>query len=160
MPKTADYILETVAPIFNKKGYTGTSLSDITKATNLTKGALYCNFANKEELAIKAFKHNIAKTIAPLYAAIIKEDKSIAKLYALTQFYRDYYAINLERGGCPILNVGIDAQHNNPALFKAAKRESRKLFSSLTRIIQHGIINKENKKRYKCQCLRAKTFIL
>ena len=31
------------------KGYTGTSLSDIVDATGLTKGAIYGNFANKDE---------------------------------------------------------------------------------------------------------------
>ena len=41
---TSDFILETVAPIFNRKGYAGTSLSDLTAATGLTKGAIYFNF--------------------------------------------------------------------------------------------------------------------
>ena len=39
--KTKQFILETVAPLFNKNGYHGTSLSTITEATGLTKGALY-----------------------------------------------------------------------------------------------------------------------
>ena len=51
--KTTKYIIETVAPIFNRKGYAATSMSDLTAATGLTKGAIYGNFKNKEELAIK-----------------------------------------------------------------------------------------------------------
>ncbi|WP_144916166.1 TetR/AcrR family transcriptional regulator [Mucilaginibacter frigoritolerans] len=35
---TRDFILQKVAPLFNKKGYAGTSLSDLTDATGLTKG--------------------------------------------------------------------------------------------------------------------------
>ena len=54
--KTKQFILETVAPLFNKYGYHGTSLSAITEATGLTKGALYGNFENKEELALSAFE--------------------------------------------------------------------------------------------------------
>ena len=42
--KTKEYIIATSAPIFNKQGYAGTSMSDITKATGLTKGVLYGNF--------------------------------------------------------------------------------------------------------------------
>ena len=145
MQNTADYILETVAPIFNQKGYTGTSLSDITKATKLTKGAVYCNFENKEEIAIKCFKLNVLKTITPLFRLLNAKSNSIQKLLVVTQFYRDNYALTRQRGGCPILNVGVDAQHNNPALFKTAKRESRKMIAYLTRLIQHGIINKEIK---------------
>ena len=55
---TTKYILETVAPIFNQKGYAATSMDDITRATGLTKGAIYGNFKNKETLAIEAFKKN------------------------------------------------------------------------------------------------------
>jgi len=56
---TTQYIIETVAPIFNKNGYAATSMSDLTKATGLTKGAIYGNFKNKEDLAIASFKHNV-----------------------------------------------------------------------------------------------------
>jgi len=58
---TSDFILQRVAPIFNKQGYVGTSLSDLTEVTGLTKGAIYFNFKNKEELAVKAFKFNVKK---------------------------------------------------------------------------------------------------
>ena len=45
--KTTKYIIETVAPIFNQKGYAVASMSDLTAATGLTKGAIYGNFKNK-----------------------------------------------------------------------------------------------------------------
>ena len=48
--KTKEFIIEKSAPIFNKKGYAGTSLADIMEATNLTKGSIYGNFENKDEL--------------------------------------------------------------------------------------------------------------
>ena len=37
---TKAYIVEQTAPIFNKKGYIGTSLTDLTEATGLTKGCV------------------------------------------------------------------------------------------------------------------------
>jgi hypothetical protein len=37
--KTSEFIIQKVAPIFNKHGYSGTSMSDLTNATKLTKGA-------------------------------------------------------------------------------------------------------------------------
>ena len=58
--KTAAFIIETVAPIFNKNGYAATSISDITNATGLTKGAIYGNFTNKEDLAIKCFNYKFS----------------------------------------------------------------------------------------------------
>ena len=54
MPKqaTIDYILEKVAPLFNSRGYIGTSLSDLTEATQLSKGAIYGNFARPRRVSI------------------------------------------------------------------------------------------------------------
>ncbi|HAE68223.1 MAG TPA: TetR/AcrR family transcriptional regulator, partial [Sphingobacterium sp.] len=49
--QTRQYIIEKTAPIFNKKGYFATSLSDITTATGLTKGSIYGNFKDKDDLA-------------------------------------------------------------------------------------------------------------
>ena len=56
--RTKQFILEKVAPVFNKNGYFGTSMSDITEATGLTKGAIYGNFKNKEDLAYYSFYFN------------------------------------------------------------------------------------------------------
>ena len=59
--RTRNFIIERTAEVFNKKGYAGTSMSDITKATGLTKGSIYGNFENKEEVALAAFEYNCAR---------------------------------------------------------------------------------------------------
>ncbi len=145
MENTSDFIIETIAPIFNKKGYVGTSLSDMTKATKLTKGALYCNFKNKEELAVKSFQLNIQKALGPLFVQISEQSTSLEKLEVLTNYFRNYYDLVKLRGGCPVLNVGIDAKHNNPALFEETKKAASRLMKGLARIIQFGIDSSEIK---------------
>src|ERR1700733_7017871 len=56
--QTRQFIIEKAAPVFNKKGYAGTSLSDMTEATGLTKGSIYGNFADKDEVALACFDYN------------------------------------------------------------------------------------------------------
>ncbi len=140
---TSEFILQKVAPVFNRKGYVGTSLSDLTNATGLTKGAIYGNFENKEELAVKAFRLNIKKAIEPLSVELKQYEKAVDQLYALTKYYRKYYDVAKGSGGCPILNVGSDANNINPKLFKAVKEVSLKLTAALTLIIQNGITQNE-----------------
>ena len=57
--RTRLLIIDSAAPIFNKKGYAGTSMSDLTTATGLTKGSIYGNFKDKDDVAVHAFQHNI-----------------------------------------------------------------------------------------------------
>lgn len=136
--ETSDIIIEKVAPIFNKKGYVGTRLSDITKAVNLTKGAIYCNFKNKEELAIKAFKFNLNRVIAPLVKKIEKAKTNKDKLIAIIEYYKTYYKLSKQIGGCPVLKVGNDAKYNNPVLFQEAKNVSTQLVKNLEGILIQG----------------------
>ena len=143
MKNTSDYILERVAPIFNQKGYVGTSLSDITRATNLTKGAIYCNFKNKEDLALQSFRLNLKKLISPLQVKLRSEENSIQKLLILTDYYRNYYDLAKECGGCPILNVGIDSKLHNAFLFEESKNIANNLIVGLCKIIKEGIDRKE-----------------
>src|ERR1700739_260990 len=51
-------INERAAPLFNQKGYEGTSLSDLMDATGLQKGGIYRHFGSKEELAAAAFAYS------------------------------------------------------------------------------------------------------
>ncbi|MWB95461.1 TetR family transcriptional regulator [Flavobacterium sp. GA093] len=142
---TSEFILDKVAPIFNKQGYVGTSLSDITKATGLTKGAIYCNFENKEDLALKSFQLNINLAIIPLFKLIATQEGSINKLHTITNYHRSYYDLVKDRGGCPMLRVGVDTKFINPNLFEAAQKLSAKFIIGLTTIINEGIVNNEIK---------------
>ncbi|MCT4580719.1 MAG: TetR/AcrR family transcriptional regulator [Flavobacteriales bacterium] len=142
---TANYIVRTVAPIFNKKGYVGTSLSDLTSATGLTKGAIYGNFKNKEELSLEAFNHNIRFVLGMIRERMDAETTSIGKLKALNNFYRDYTKETIHLGGCPILNVGIDANHLHPLLLTRVDYVIQKLEESIAEVIQNGIAKQEIK---------------
>lgn len=64
--RTKAFIIEKTSSVFNQKGVVGTSLSDITEATGLTKGAIYGNFADKEEVALAAFEYNVDKVFSGL----------------------------------------------------------------------------------------------
>jgi AcrR family transcriptional regulator len=136
---TTEFIIKTVSPVFNRKGYSGTSISDITTATGLTKGAIYGNFVDKNELAVRAFVYNVNLISSRIEKVISTGKTSLDKLYAISDFYKDYYQFTYEFGGCPILNVGIDSNHQNPALLEKVKKAIRNLQRNLAEIIQNGI---------------------
>ncbi len=142
---TSEFILTKVAPVFNKQGYVGTSLADITQTTGLTKGAIYCNFANKEDLALKAFEFNVKTALHPLFRRIASTQGAVHKLYAITSYQRGYYDLVKDLGGCPMLRVGVDTKYINPSLFKQAENLSKKMLDGLAAIIETGKQNLELK---------------
>ncbi|WP_062060433.1 TetR/AcrR family transcriptional regulator [Aquimarina longa] len=136
--QTTEFIIQTVAPIFNKNGYAATSLSDITKATGLTKGAIYGNFKNKEELSIAAFDTTVKNMLRRINTHQSTSDSPLEKLLLITDFYRNYYNYSQELGGCPVLNMGVDAKHQNPLLLERVKYTITKVQNNLAKIIEAG----------------------
>ena len=143
--KTKQFIIKKSAPIFNKYGYAATGLSDITKATGLTKGAIYGNFENKEEIALEAFNFNMKNLLREIKKHMDLELSPLKKLYKLTNFFRNYHILMKEFGGCPIINVGIDSKNQNPLLHERVKYSIRKIIGFIEDIIVEGIDKKEIK---------------
>ncbi len=143
--RTTAYIIETVAPVFNKHGYVGTSMSDLTEATNLTKGALYGNFENKEALALSAFDYNRTLLLNAIDEQLSIAGKAMDKIQNLINFYKKYDVFTLTMGGCPILNVGIDAQHNNRLLAAATKETIKEIEGKIALVFENGVNSGEFK---------------
>ena len=139
--KTAKYIIEKVAPLFNQKGYAATSMSDLTTATGLTKGAIYGNFQNKEELAIKSFNFSVNQVLKSISTHQNKNKSSLQKLYLITDFYKNYYNFSKKLGGCPILNNGVDAKNQNTNLHNEVVLIINKTQTNIAKLIEQGIKN-------------------
>lgn len=136
--RTTAFIIETVAPIFNRQGYVGTSMSDLTEATGLTKGALYGNFENKDDLALRAFQYNRDVLLAALEEVLEPGEDAMDTLMALTEFYRHYDTFTLKMGGCPVINVGVDAQFNHRQLAAAARETARTIEGMIALVLENG----------------------
>lgn len=143
--RTAAFIIETVAPVFNKYGYIGTSMSDLTEATGLTKGAIYGNFENKEALAISAFEYNSNILLNALEEVLQAPGNAMEKLENILDFYKKYDTFTLKMGGCPILNVGMDAQHNNKLLAAASKETIKEIEGKIALVLENGVNQREIK---------------
>lgn len=136
--RTTQFIIETVSPIFNKHGYSATSLSDITQATGLTKGAVYGNFKNKEALAIAAYQHNSHLLIKAIKEAVNSKNNPADQLFAFTEFFALYDQFTTQIGGCPILNIGVDSKENNPLLLEAVRETIQEIQEVITHILERG----------------------
>jgi len=114
--RTKQFIVEKTAPVFNTKGYAGTSLSDLTLATGLTKGSIYGNFENKDEVALAAFDFNFNRVTNYIKERILKTENAIERLLVYPKVYRNFLTIPFLKPGCPILNTATEADDTHPGL--------------------------------------------
>ena len=137
--ETRNFIIEKSAPIFNMHGYKGTTMAQLTKAINMTKGAIYGNFADKDEIAIAAFDHNFADISKKIENVIRSKDNACDKLIAFANFYLDHFVKISRKGGCPLLNAAIDSDHIHPRLKKRVAEAIEIWLGTVSRIVYNGI---------------------
>ncbi|MGE8512822.1 MAG: TetR/AcrR family transcriptional regulator [Chryseobacterium culicis] len=144
--KTREFIIQKSAPIFNIKGYENTSLTDIQEATKLTKGAIYGNFLDKNELAIAAFQYNTSLIFNRISKIINSTSSSAEALIGYGDYYSQKWQGVFKVGGCPMLNAAVEADDNLFFLREYVRRSFKNFIELLTATIEKGQTNGEFKK--------------
>jgi len=137
--RTRQFIIETTAGIFNMKGYAGTSMSDITEATGLSKGSIYGNFGNKEDVALAVFDYNHGKVHSIIQQRIMAAKTYHDKLMVYAQVYDQFTRSTFPVGGCPILNTAVEADDTNSLLKDRAAKAILRWKKSVQDLIQAGV---------------------
>ena len=136
--RTRQHIVSTTAAVFNKQGYRGTSLSDLEGATGLSKGSLYGNFSDKEEIAREAFFHSINQIRSSIRQRLDKKSTARGKLIAILTFFADYVFNPPVPGGCPLMNSAIEADDSNPQMKPIVAKEIDDTVAAITELLDLG----------------------
>ncbi len=143
---TKENILRESGILFNTQGYKATSISNITDATGLTKGAIYRHFASKDELEIETLTYLSGIMNEKVRGRIKAQSTAGDKLRAVVQFFESYISDPPFEGGCPLLNAAVEADDAHPELRQTALKILTGLRSSLISILEKGIYYKQLKK--------------
>ena len=101
---TRDALIEAAAQVFTRRGFHGASLDEIAETAGFTRGAIYKNFGDKEDLFFAVFDRNIEVNLAA-FSDRLEDGRAIAELDAgaLADIWRtvrghdpDGYVLELE----------------------------------------------------------------
>ena len=135
-------IVEKAAPLFNQKGFEGTSLSDLMRVTGLQKGGIYRHFSSKEELAGEAFDYAWQKAFTRRLEGLDEATDAVERLKKMIDNFVDIRT-GLVPGGCPLMNTAVEADDGNPVLRARARGALQGWMSRLTRAAADGIASRE-----------------
>lgn len=144
--RTRQFIIEQTAPLFNSKGYDGTSLADLMESTGLSKGAIYGNFRDKDEIALEAFRYAIDTMRARLRSELDKKNTYKKQLLTLFDFFGEYVFNPPVAGGCPLLNTAVEADDHRVSMRRLVARELVHTVEFIASLIEDGIAAGEFKK--------------
>jgi AcrR family transcriptional regulator len=73
--QTREHLLAAAAEVFAERGFHGASLDEVAAVAGFTKGAVYSNFKNKEDLFLALFRANYEREMQALRSTL--EDSEI-----------------------------------------------------------------------------------
>jgi TetR/AcrR family transcriptional repressor of nem operon len=136
--QTRREIVEKAAPLFNQKGFEGTSLADLMQATGLQKGGIYRHFSGKKELAAEAFDYAWDKAVRGRLDGVAEVPDCVDRLKKTIDNFVERRA-GLVPGGCPLMNTAVEADDGNPVLRARARKALQSWTERLSRIALEGI---------------------
>jgi TetR/AcrR family transcriptional repressor of nem operon len=142
---TRQRIVEQSAAVFNRHGYSGTSMSALMAVTGLEKGGLYRHFESKEDLAAAAFDYAWETVTEPRQRGLKDCDTSLKKLLLLVRNFVEPPSRALP-GGCPLLNTAIENDDGNPVLREKARGALDEWRSVIAEIVREGQRGRELRK--------------
>jgi TetR/AcrR family transcriptional repressor of nem operon len=135
-------IVEQSAAVFNRHGYSGTSMSELMAATGLEKGGLYRHFASKQDLAAAAFDYAWETVSEPRWRGLEDCASAVEKLLLLVKNFVEQPPRTLP-GGCPLLNTAVDSDDGNPLLRGKARAALDRWRAKIVGIVHQGQQNGE-----------------
>lgn len=136
--RTKQYILEKASIVLNEKGIEGTTIDNVLEATDVARGCLYGHFKNKEALCNETAQYLLELNDKKHIEFIGKEKTSKGKIYAYMKFNSDPLNTCIQ-GGCPIMNLGAEADDNNPVIKELVKHTMISAQKFLSGILKDGI---------------------
>lgn len=136
-------ILERSAPMFNTRGYSGTSIGDVAHEAELEKAGIYNHFAGKEDLALAAFDFSMGIMRRRFEEAVGGKDGVLERLLAAAGVLSGIIDDPPVAGGCPMLNTAVEADDANPALKERAAGAAADLLRLFGGLAKEGVASGE-----------------
>ena len=147
--KTRQLIIQKMASVFNRKGFAGTSMSDVEITTGMSRGGIYGAFENKELMALAAFDYNFDK----ICRIVSEETKKVKSFEEQLMVYGKVYRLMVDDevfyGGSPLLNTASEADNTNALLKERVSKALTKKEKSVRAILELGVFSGEFKKQIK-----------
>lgn len=136
--ETEKKIIEAALHLFVRKGYHGTSISEITEKVGLTKGALYSHFKSKGQLLLRIINEYEFQYIDQLIQVVSEHPGNAqGKLHRAISFSSSFAIKNLDL--CLFLDYLTTELNADVDFLPALKRVYDKYQGFVSGIIQEGI---------------------
>lgn len=133
--RTRDQLVQTARDLFLRDGYFATSIDRVADAAGYTKGAVYSNFASKDELCLAVLDTLLTERAEQILEVVAGADRFAAKLAAFESWAESV----IGDAGWSTLEIEFASQaRTNPALRAAFAKRAAAMRSAIAMMISAG----------------------
>ncbi|MGH2511026.1 MAG: TetR family transcriptional regulator C-terminal domain-containing protein [Ktedonobacteraceae bacterium] len=142
--QTHQRIIVQSAPLFNQHGYSGTSMQDILRVTDLKKGGIYSHFESKAALAHAVFDYAVGLMNERFTTFLTRAPAScLEQVFASIEAFASVVYQPPVAGGCATLNTAIESDDAFPLFKQQAGRAMDAWFKLVAHLLREGIRKQE-----------------
>ncbi len=90
-------LVTEAARVFARRGFHGASVDDVAAAAGYSTGAVYSNFAGKEDLFLAGFEHEVMRHLGEVGAAVAEASTPAEKTQAAAAQWMEFLHADRER---------------------------------------------------------------
>lgn len=132
-------ILQKAFELIYEKGYQTTSIDDILATTQVTKGAFYYHFKNKDEMGMAIINELLKPTLTSSFIEPLQNDKNpIETIYNLIHHLLIENEFLKVQHGCPVANFTQEMTPWNEDFSNALNGITQQWIKKMTLLIEKG----------------------
>jgi TetR/AcrR family transcriptional repressor of nem operon len=132
-------ILQKAFALVYQNGYRTTSIDEIIATTQVTKGAFFYHFKNKDDMGLSMIKEVMYPGMHDaLIAPLSKSEDPVAELYAMMRGLLLENTFFIVKYGCPAINLIEEMASYNPDFNSALKKLTVQWQEAIINCIENG----------------------
>jgi PAS domain S-box-containing protein len=154
--ETRNTIIAKAAPIFNMYGYKDTTMSQLTDAIRMTKGAIYGNFTDKDEIGLAAFDYNFAE-ISKKIKKVVLSKATGNTIHLSRNIDQIIYLVNAALESITLIDRNYTYQIVNDAYIKARQLKREEILGHTVAEVWGREVFEHIIKKKLDECFKGKT---
>ena len=136
---TRHTILHQAFDLIYRNGFQATSIDTIIATTQVTKGAFFYHFKNKEEMGLALINEVIKPAMEENFVRLLpKTDRPTDDIYALMKHLLQTAPFFQAEYGCPVVNLVNEVAATNHSLHQALHAVTSQCLQVVRSRVEHG----------------------
>lgn len=131
-------VLSKVTEVFQRKGFSGTSMQDLVDVSKLNRSSLYNSFGSKSELFYESINYYYTDFNESLSNAISDDLNGFQRAESMLDFYIDQIITDEDSKGCMIMNCKAELASSDKTAYKWLKNNENSSINFLEKFINFG----------------------